>query len=203
MRVTLLYILLSFSIQAQNGVLILGNVGSFCFTSDSAFTVSDTLPLEIDKYSTIMLFSSSRSNLEKGDIDQLLSYINKGGGLYLGAENKPLQAESNQITSRLYNKVSYGDFDADTAECAQDGNLGLKSLEEIPAGNSIVAFPLDHRLTVEAWVEDEPLILSGEIGTGKIVIDGGYSRFYCKNSTDQSEILLEQIINFLNSEGGN
>ena len=199
MRITFLIVLISFFGSSQEQVLVLGNVDSFCFTSDSTFVVSDSLPNILDNFTSVMLFSGSRSNLNEEQIEQLLIFTNDGGGLYVGAENEPLQAESNQITTKLYNKVSYGNYSSGTAELASDGNLSFDELECVPAGISTVAFPLDYRLKVEAWVEDEPLILSGDLGGGRIVIDGGYSRFYCTNSNEDSDLMLDRIIRYLKS----
>jgi hypothetical protein len=192
--------MISFFGKSQQNVLVIGNVDSFCFTTDSSFIVSDSLPNVLDSFATIMLFSGSRSRLNDTQIEQLLNYTNDGGGLYVGAENEPLQAESNQITKKLYNKVSYGNYSSDTAELASDGNLSLEELENVPAGLSTVAFPLDYRLKVEAWIDDEPLILSGHLGVGRIVIDGGYSRFYCVNANENSEYMLNRIVEFLMKE---
>lgn len=145
-----------------------------------------------------MVFSNSISNFDERDIERITDYVQQGGGLYLGADNWPLQSEANQMTRALYSKESYGEFNERTAEVnATSGNLNLNELTTIPAGESTVAFPLDPRLTVEAWVKDEPLILSGRLGKGRIIIDGGYSRFYCANRSEISDELLFTILSFL------
>ena len=73
-------------------------------------------------------------------------------------------------------------------------------MQSVPAGTTTVAFPLDYRLKVEAWINDEPLILSGESYKGKIIIDGGYSRFYCNiDKEGKNSFMLNQFIDFLTS----
>ena len=67
-------------------------------------------------------------------------------------------------------------------------------METIPAGRSTVAFPMDYRLRVEAWVADQPLILSGELDAGKVIIDGGYSRFYCDQRSEVTDVLWNAIL---------
>ena len=115
----------------------------------------------------------------------------------MGAENWPLQAESNQLTKKLYLKESFGEYNSDVAEIEQkSGNLRLER-ETIPAGKSTVAFPMDYRLRVEAWVADQPLILSGDLDQGKIIIDGGYSRFYCDQRSDATDELWQAIMTYL------
>ena len=115
----------------------------------------------------------------------------------MGAENWPLQAESNQITEKLYLKSSYGSYDQEIADNPPGGNLKLNELDTIPAGRSTVAFPLDYRLKVEAWVDDQPLIQSGQIGEGRIIVDGGYSRFYCDQRNNDTDSILVRFINYL------
>jgi hypothetical protein len=118
--------------------------------------------------------------------------------LYVGAENWPLQAEANQITSYFYQKECFGNHIDSIATSETYGtNLVLEDMPSIPAGVSTVSFPLHPGLKVEAWVNDEPLILSGMIGNGRIVIDGGYSRFYEKLMTPESELVWTRILEFL------
>ena len=77
--------------------------------------------------------------------------------------------------------------------------MQLENLPDLPAGKTTSAFPLDYRLKVEAWVSDQALILSGNIGKGRIIIDGGYSRFYCENTNELSVEMLSRFITYLNS----
>ena len=56
---------------------------------------------------------------------------------------------------------------------------------------------MDYRLKVEVWLDDQPLIQSGEIGLGKIVIDGGYSRFYCANHDAEIDGIFLAILKWL------
>jgi hypothetical protein len=46
------------------------------------------------------------------------------------------------------------------------------------------------------WYNDEPLILSGKWGQGKILIDGGYSRFYCSSLGVYEKEVLAVVLNF-------
>jgi hypothetical protein len=145
-----------------------------------------------------ILFSNSTTTLSDSDVDRLIDFVEAGGGLYLGAENWPLQAESNQMTKRLYLKESFGEYQADDAEIsASKGNLELDSLDNVPAGSTTVAFPMDYRLRVEAWVDDQPLILSGALEKGKVIIDGGYSRFYCDQRSETTDQLFQSFMAFL------
>jgi hypothetical protein len=181
-------------------VPLIGNQSNICLLSQEMH-LSDSLPSDLTETSVIMLFSGSTSSLLESDLDRIIEFVAQGGGLYLGSENWPLQAESNQLTTRLYNKECYGEFEKAEAQFnVEEGNLDLRNQNYIPAGKTTVAFPLDHRLTVEAWVEDQPLILTGKIGEGHIIIDGGYSRFYCDQRNDESDLLFFKMIEYL---GGN
>lgn len=182
---------------------ILGNTKKICLTGDSNVSKVDTLPADLTIYKAVMIFSNSTSSISDGDVERLINYVESGGGLYLGSENFPLQAESNQITRTVYNKESYGAFSSKTATVAEtEGNLRLSTDDTLPAGNSTVAFPLDYRLNVEAWVNDEPLILTGLLKDGRIVIDGGYSRFYCDQNVPETQIVMKKIIDFLTNNSG-
>ena len=198
MRLIILYLFFAFSAFGQQEVLVLGNHSPLCFCDSVHFERSDSLPSTLNPYGTIMLFSGATSQLSEDDLDRIVRFVELGGGLYSGSENWPLQAESNQVTHRLYKKESFGRFETHEAEAnTPSGNLHLDSLAKIPAGTTPVAFPMDHRLKVEAWVDDQPLILSGTIEKGRIIIDGGYSRFYCNQRSEYTDILLNEFLLYL------
>ena len=200
MRLMFFFLLLSsISFSQEKKILVVGNYSSLCFP-DSAFTLADSLPESLDGVKIIMLFSSSTSNFSHNDIDRIEDFIRKGGGLYSGSDNWPLQAQSNQVTHQIYKKETFGNYQQVNAEPTHYGNLHLKELDTIPAGKTTAAFPLDYRLKVEAWVQDQPLISSGSLGEGKIIIDGGYSRFYCSYRSDSTDELLKQFLIFLSNQ---
>lgn len=191
-----LFPFLSFAQDSTNQVLIVGNFDSICL-EDSSISKVKVLPETLDSYEIICLFSNATSSLTEDEAKRIEKFVRSGGGLYLGAENWPLQAESNQLTKKLYLKESFGEYDSPVAEIEQQsGNLKLE-METIPAGRSTVAFPMDYRLRVEAWVSDQPLILSGKVDQGKVIIDGGYSRFYCDQRSDVTDSVWTAIIAFL------
>ena len=180
----------------SNHVLVVGNFSSICL-DDSSILKAKLLPESLDSFKTICFFSNSTSSLTENEATRVETFVRSGGGLYLGAENWPLQAESNQLTKKLYLKESFGEYDVTEAQIEQQsGNLQLE-MKTIPAGRSTVAFPMDYRLRVEAWVEDQPLILSGELDAGKVIIDGGYSRFYCDQRSEITDSLWKAILAYL------
>ncbi|MEY3236163.1 MAG: hypothetical protein RI883_264 [Bacteroidota bacterium] len=189
--------LLSSTVFGQNKILFIGNISQICYEESlSTIELSSDLPDSLASYSAIFLFSSAQSILNEKKVEQLLQFLNNGNGLYLGSENWPLQAESNVMTNLLFSKNAWGDFNEPTALLAEKGIF--EEMKSIPAGTTTVAFPLDYRLKVEAWVNDEPLILSGEYYKGKIIIDGGYSRFYCNiDKEGTNNFMLNQFIDFL------
>ena len=195
------FLLSFFGLSQQGEVLVIGNHERVCFNNCPNVDISDSLPKTLENYNAILLFSNSTSQLKENQIDQLTSFVENGGGLYTGAENWPMQAEANQITNHIFNKESYGNFSEEVAEVNEiPGNLDLKEIESIPPGTTTVAFPLDYRLCVEVWLNDQALILSGTIGKGRIIIDGGYSRFYCDQRTDVTDVLLYKILMYLLGE---
>ncbi len=180
----------------QPPVLVYGNEKNICL-SDTLNSTSLITMNQLDSTSVLFIFSNAGNGYTTEQLDSLEAFVLNGGGLYIGAENTPLQTEANQITDRLFHKNAFGLYSSEIAETADKGNLALSELKEIPSGRTSVAFPLDHRLTVEAWIEDQPLLLSGYHGKGRIVIDGGYSRFYCDQITTESKKVIIQIFNFL------
>lgn len=198
MRLVYIFFIISFASYSQQNILVMGNHSALCLNDSLNITRHDTLPESLEKFGAIMLFSGSTSHLSENDIDRIIIFLEFGGGLYSGAENWPLQAESNQVTHRLYKKESFGEFENHEAEVnTQIGNLNLNRMNQIPAGTSTVAFPMDPRLKVEAWIEDQPLILSGKIQKGRIIIDGGYSRFYCNQRNKNTDLIFDEILQFL------
>lgn len=194
--IVLLLALMPLTLFAQENILFIGNTQNVCIDSlIPKAEISTELPEDIDRYEIIFVFSNARSVLTSGDQQRLIEFLELGKGLYLGAENWPLQAESNQVTELLYTKKSWGHFDATVATADSSGLL--KDLRTFPAGNTTVAFPLDYRLKVDAWINDEPLILSGEVGGGRLIIDGGYSRFYCSSDQQLNREIIKCFIEFL------
>lgn len=193
---SLLFVLFPMLVFSQGNILFVGNTEHLCIDSIlPTARISAELPEEIQEYGVIFIFSNARSVLTAEDQKQLLDFLSKGKGLYLGSENWPMQAESNQLTDLLYTKKAWGNFSTDLATADSTGFL--KDLRTFPAGKTTVAFPLDYRLKVEAWVNDEPLILSGEMGGGKVIIDGGYSRFYCNSDQDLNRRIIKCFVDFL------
>lgn len=200
MRLIIFFLFLStVSFSQKDSILVVGNYSSLCLPH-STFALADSLPESLEGVKIIMLFSSSTSNFSHRDIDRIEDFIRGGGGLYSGSDNWPLQAQSNQVTHQIYKKETFGNYQQTNAEPTQDGNLHLEELDTIPAGETTAAFPLDYRLKVEAWVQDQPLISSGSLGEGKIIIDGGYSRFYCSYRSDSTDELLKQFLIFLSNQ---
>ena len=197
--VFIISIFLSVYGSAQPPVLVHGNQGNVCL-SGTLNPSSLSNMQDLDSNQVLFIFSSAGNGYTAEQLDSLETFVLNGGGLYIGAENWPLQTEANQITDRLFHKNAFGFYSKENAETADNGNLKLKEMMQIPSGKTSVAFPLDHRLTVEAWVEDQPLLLSGYHGKGRIVLDGGYSRFYCDQITTESKKVIMQIFNFLNGD---
>ena len=194
--VLFLFYIFHFYGLGQIKVLFTGNYSSLCYINDSIdLYFLPQLPEDISTYDAIFIFSTAHSILNKGDIEKLNLFLHQGKGIYIGSENWPLQAESNQLTSFFYHKEVWGNF---TDENAIPTKFGLiKRADSIPAGISTVVFPLDYRLKVEAWINDEPLILSGKLVGGRVILDGGYSRFYCLDSKNINHQLFSDFIKYL------
>ncbi len=186
----------TFAQEDSSRVLVMGNYFMICMEDEHAQKRA-RLPDSLEQFDVICFFSNATSTLNESEVARVESFVRAGGGLYLGAENWPLQAESNQLTKRIYLKESFGEFEASEAQIDQNlGNLELE-MKTVPAGRSTVAFPMDYRLKVEAWAADQPLILSGVLDEGRVIIDGGYSRYYCDQRTEVTDLLWKAIIAYL------
>jgi len=152
----------------------------------------------LGKYDVVFVFSSARSTLSDENILALQSFVNDGGGLYIGADNWPFVSESDQLTFAFFGKSCWGNIDMQLAKVndKQSSNAVFADKSEIPSGQTTVSFPLDYRLKVEAWTGDEPLILSGKFGKGRIILDGGYSRFNrnLSSSPESNEVFREMML---------
>lgn len=196
--VILLYLLNTFVSSAQKPAIVLGNHDAVFLPDNGQFNRLESLPENLDSVSCILLFSNAASILSQSDADRLIRFLQGGGGLYLGADNWPLQSEANQLAMMIYGKEYYGEFDAQkTQSNIQSGHLHFDSLAIIPAGLSTSAFPLDHRLAVEIWNDDQPLVLTGFVSSGRIILDGGYSRFYLDNRSPESDAIMREFLRFL------
>lgn len=189
-------LLLSNLSWSQGKILLLGNTKQLCLTdSNSQFISKDKLPDTLAEFDAIMVFSSAHSKLSSIDIDQIIQFVADGGGLYIGSENWPLQSEGRLITERIYSKSVWTSIENTRIRVS---NTGIFSdVREFPPGLTPVVFPLDFQLNVEVWYNDEPLILTGKVGSGKILIDGGYSRFYCQSLGKQENEVLKIVLDYL------
>jgi len=181
----------------QSKILFTGNISKICLESESSEIYSSLyFPDSINNYDAIFIFSGAQTILKDSHIESLLEFLQSGKGVYLGSENWPLQAESNQLTSLLFSKQAWGNFSQENAEISIGISL-LSNFDSLPAGKTTVSFPLDYRLKVIAWVEDEPLIQIGETFGGQLILDGGYSRFYCENERIENWKVLLEFIGYL------
>ncbi len=187
---------------SQTDGLVLGRSLRLPDPGDSiAILFADSLNGDsLQKYRFVLVFSSAHSRLSAGNIEQLEEFVEQGGSLYIGADNWPFFEESNQLTFAFFGKYCWGDQNLETASINKKScsNEIFALRENIPSGKTTVSFPLDYRLKVEAWLGDEPLILSGTYGKGKIVLDGGYSRFNTELfQSRESEAIFREMIRFL------
>lgn len=182
-------------------ILVVGNSSRLGLVDDSTyqFHFSDSIPDTLSNYSSIMIFSTSYSSMDSSERKRMYAFVEEGGGLYCGADNMPFQSEFNTISYELIGKKTWGNFEENKALSNEYSPLKLKCSDTIDAGETPVAVPLDVRMEVEAWINDEPIITSMKYGNGMIVFDGGYSRFYAPMSVS-GLCVLETIIELLHRE---
>lgn len=192
----------TFNAISQSKILFVGNINSICLDFDSIKIIKENkLPINLSEFRSIFIFSGAESIFSGEDVIRLKEFIERGGGIYCGADNWPLQAESRQLTMAFYSKESWGNFEEKTGniQTEKTTNQLFEKTNSFPSGSSTVSFPLDYRLKVEIWKEDQPLIQSGNFGLGKIIIDGGYSRFYCETVDIEKIKIFENMLLFLNN----
>jgi hypothetical protein len=164
---------------------------------DWKFQYADTTQ-NLTSFDCIFIFSTAQKSLDSITLSQLKLAVEQGTNIYIGSENWPFVAESNQVTTLFFNKSMQLMHDVRLAEVntlTQSDRVFSRTF--IPAGTTTSSFPLDYRLKVEAWTADNPLILSGKIGLGKLIIDGGYSRFYSENWDAEVELVWNELLDYL------
>ncbi len=195
LRIVFIFLLSFSAFSQEDSVLFLGNYQKVCVPSPFVHK-SDSLPDNLKDYSMVFIYSGAHSFLDSNDIERIVLYVHQGGNIYIGGENWPLQAELNEVTNFLFQKTCYGNYDGVDAESAKNGRLELSALDRIPSGKSTTSLPLDPGINVEAWTNDQPLIVSAVMGKGKLVMDGGYSRFYCEFESEDTKKVWESIVRF-------
>ena len=164
---------------------------------DWKFQYADTTQ-NLTSFDCIFIFSTAQKSLDSITLSQLKLAVEQGTNIYIGSENWPFVAESNQVTTLFFNKSMQLMHDVSMAEVnTLIHSERVFSKTVIPAGTTTSSFPLDYRLKVEAWTADNPLILSGKIGLGKLIIDGGYSRFYSENWDAEVELVWNELLDYL------
>jgi hypothetical protein len=148
---------------------------------------------KLDSCSILVIFSTANSRLGEVEQNLILAFVNAGGSLYLGAENFPFNEECNQLSEKFLQLKGYGNFENDSLKFSPNNFLDLSEHSNFDAGISTICFPMDYRTQVLAWSNDNPIIISTRYGAGKIILDGGYSRFYKM----ENHVFFNQIIGFL------
>ena len=185
-------------LTAQHNYLVLGNTHSMCLDT-TQFKLKSGID-SLENYDVLFIFSGANSLLTENDLDRIQEFLSAGKGVYIGCENWPLQAEAQQLTNHLFSKEFWGETNESIATTNALSESIFNDKATIPAGKSIVLFPLDVRLNVEAWVKDEPVILSSEFFGGRLILDGGYSRFYCTDMNADTEAVWKILLNYLNGK---
>lgn len=194
MKWLLIFVLFVFGVLNAQSVLVLGENVSLTPTDTAVrFEFAPQLPDSLADFKAILIFSSANSTINLNQEIQLENYLLEGGSLYLGADNWPFVEESNQLTTRFYENRFYGNFD-DSLTAEKNTVFDLDVGKAYYAGVTTVSFPMHFKLKVEAWANDNPIILSGYYGKGKILLDGGYSRFL---RPKDSQELLDELLDFL------
>lgn len=181
-------------LYAQKEILVIGNYDEICFDTNLNIEFGKDLDQLLD-FDVALIFSGTSSAVQSQNISKIVEFISNGGSLYLGCDNWPFQAESNMILENLFSFHSWGNFNAAIAEVNQSSEL--TNLKEIPPGNSVAVFPLNPNFKVDVWLNDKPLIMSGNFEKGILVIDGGYSRFFCSNMNEDSTTVFSDLIKYL------
>lgn len=200
MQKLILSIFLCFSLTSisQIQVLLIGNSEKICPTivDSIQYVQLDSLPDTLTDFDVIFIFSNAKSILTKSDQETMITHLQAGNGIYIGCENWPLQAEANQLTNSLLGKEFWGNNTEENALICHKEQSLFEDKKMIKAGNSSVQFPLDYRLKTEVWIDDEPLILSSRSFGGGLILDGGYSRFYCSEKGESDDV-WKIILNYL------
>ena len=168
---------------AQKNILVIGNSDGICFDSSYNVNVDSDLD-DLLSYDIALIFSGASSCLKNEDFTNIIEFISRGGGLYLGCENFSFQ--------------SWGNFQSSYAKVSDDSEI--TELKEIPTGNSVAVFPMNSNFKVDVWLDDNPMVMSGNFSSGRIVVDGGYSRFYCSEINETSKMFFLNLIKYLGSQ---
>ncbi len=179
---------------AQKEILVVGNYDEICFDTNLNIEFGGHLD-RLFEFDIVLIFSGVTSVIQSDQIPKIIEFVSNGGSLYLGCDNWPFQAESNLILEQLFSFHSWGNFNALTAEVSESSEL--TRLKEIPPGNSVAVFPLNPYFEVDVWITDKPLIMSGIFDKGILIVDGGYSRFYCSNLNAISSHIFDDLIKYL------
>jgi hypothetical protein len=164
-------------------------VNSYNFTFDSIFPKKN-----LKEFKAILIFSSANSNLNEEDESHLENYVFEGGNLYLGADNFPFVEECNQISERLFEIKGFGCFENDSMIFNSNYISDFSLKENYDSGLTTLSFPMNYKMKVLAWSQDNPIILITKFGKGNVILDGGYSRFY---DLEKNKNLIVELIEVL------
>lgn len=165
-----IFILIANQSFAQKKILFYGNYQAVELGINGFDKIKcSSLPTDLDGFEGIFIFSQAHSTWTEADLNRLILHIENGAALYLGADDWPLQAEANVLTSLLYNLRFYPERASTSFH--ENGN-------EINNTNSQAFLPIHPQLQNMEWLNDHPVLLRGQLGKGKIVIDCRYARFY-------------------------
>lgn len=153
--------------------------------------ITDTQSLQ--SYSQLWIFSSGNNQISVPFKDSILSFLAAGKGVYLGAENEPFWEEANSITESVWNTSFYGNFAGERVSVSRNETEVKTESIDFYQGNTVSVFPMHPSFQVISWVEDEPLLLMTREENQKVIVDGGYSRFFVGREEGLIELILEYL----------
>jgi len=147
------------------------------------------LKQDLSQVSQLWVISGGTQMLTDAHADVIEEFFNSGKGLYIWGDNRPLYADANFLTRRLFNTIMEGNTHASTVVGISgegkgrsgivDGHLISTGVANMYEGTSIATVKATQELSPLIYDSTDQLVAAVYEKNGKrAIIDGGFTRLW-------------------------
>lgn len=179
--------------QQLDTVIVYGNHQPICHLKNCIY-IDSISKIKFYAGKTFYILSTLQTISEK-EVALIKNHLQLGGNLYIGLDNWPHQKEGVVILSSWFQIHFYDEEKKGHLKKGYGVLNGPDSINSYVQSNGY--FSIHPNFKIEYWSNDCPVIMSAQHGKGRMIIDGGYVRFFCENISKEDAILLNEIIQYL------
>lgn len=140
---------------------------------------ADSLAVMLSGADQFWVISDYLHHLDSAHLEVIQNYHAQGGAVYILADNEPYDADAETIALSLTGATFQGNYVADNLTSSFTDKSALTTNEEVYDGFSVSTVTVPEGGKPElVSSEGHVLVVSYQSSTGRILLDGGFTRLY-------------------------